>query len=140
MSGEEYGGGKELLMIWSVPPHVIAWACMAAGGTGSLVFFDDVTKAVGWILKCRAILSAHIQPNASTCIGKFPTIYLESNTRVSMEKHGFFYSDQSITWPTEHVYHLPKLKAICFTNNQELQTALIKPKHLQGRNLGSGDV
>lgn len=31
-----------MLMIWSVP-HLIAWVCMAASGTDSLVFIDDVT-------------------------------------------------------------------------------------------------
>ncbi len=38
MGREEYGEGKELLMM-----VVVAWACMAASGTGSLVFIDDVT-------------------------------------------------------------------------------------------------
>lgn len=35
---------KELHMIQSVPPHLIVWACIAASGTGSLAFIDDVTK------------------------------------------------------------------------------------------------
>ncbi len=71
MGREEYGEGKELLMILSIPPHqwsmvVVAWACMAASGTGSLVFIDDVTtdKSSRMNSECfRAILSAHIQPN-----------------------------------------------------------------------------
>ena len=46
-----YGGEKELPKIQSVPPHlwnmvvrgVLAWACMAAEGTGSLIFIEDTT-------------------------------------------------------------------------------------------------
>lgn len=46
---------------------VIAWACIATRGTGSLLFIDDVTA--DWSIKLnsevhRPIISAHIQPNA----------------------------------------------------------------------------
>ena len=44
----------------------MVWACIAANGTGSLVFIDDVTADKSSRMKVfRAILSAHIQPNAS---------------------------------------------------------------------------
>lgn len=59
MEREKYGERKELLMIWSIPPHLMMWVCMAAIGTGSLVFIDDVTAE--WILKC---------------IGQWPKAYL----------------------------------------------------------------
>ncbi len=69
MGREEYGEGKELLMILSIPPSsvkhgggsVMAWACMAASGTGSLVFIDDVTADKSSRMNSevfRAILSA----------------------------------------------------------------------------------
>jgi len=52
---------------------VTAWACMAAKETGSLVFIDDVTADKSRRMNSevfRAILSAHIQPNASELIGR----------------------------------------------------------------------
>ena len=44
----------------------MAWARMAASGTGSLVFIDDVTADKSSRMNSEvfwAILSAHIQPN-----------------------------------------------------------------------------
>ncbi len=73
---------------------VMAWACMAASGTGSLVFIDDVTADKSSRMNSevfRAILSAHIQPNASELIGRRftvqmdndrPKAYCKSNQRV----------------------------------------------------------
>ena len=46
----------------------MAWACMAANGTGSLVFIDDVTAGRSSKMNSevyRAILSAQLQPNAT---------------------------------------------------------------------------
>ena len=51
----------------------MVWACMAANGTGSLVFIDEVTADKSSRMNSevfRAILSAHIQPNASELIGQ----------------------------------------------------------------------
>ena len=56
---------------------VMVWACMAANGTGSLVFIDDVTADKSSRMNSevfRAILSAHIQPNASELTGPYKLI------------------------------------------------------------------
>ena len=45
----------------------MAWACIAANGTGSLVFIDDVTADKSSMMNFevfRVILSAQIEPNA----------------------------------------------------------------------------
>ena len=49
----------------------MAWACMAANGTGSLVFIDDVTADRNRRMNAevhRPILSAQIQSNAAKLI------------------------------------------------------------------------
>ena len=50
MGGEKFRAGQKQLMIQSTTScvkhgggSVMEWACMAAKGTGSLVFMDDVT-------------------------------------------------------------------------------------------------
>uniref|UniRef100_A0A8C5Q2J1 Transposase Tc1-like domain-containing protein n=1 Tax=Leptobrachium leishanense TaxID=445787 RepID=A0A8C5Q2J1_9ANUR len=61
-SSVKHGGGS-----------VMAWACMAANGTGSHVFIDDVTGDKSSRMNSevfRPILSAHIQPNAAELIGQ----------------------------------------------------------------------
>lgn len=56
--------------VWSVKHHesnAVAWACMAASGTRSLVFIGDVTADRISRINCevyRFILSTQIQPNA----------------------------------------------------------------------------
>jgi len=50
--------------------------CMAANGTGSLVFIDDVTADRSSRMSFevfRALLSAQIQPNAAKLIGRIMT-------------------------------------------------------------------
>ncbi len=89
MGREEYGEGKELLMILHTTSSVkhgggsvMAWACMAASGTGSLVFIDDVTADKSSRMNSevfRAILSAHIQPNASELIGRRFTVQMDND-------------------------------------------------------------
>ena len=45
------------------------WACMAANGTDSLMFTDDVTADGMNSEAYRAIVSAHIHPNAANLVG-----------------------------------------------------------------------
>ncbi len=115
MGREEYGEGKELLMILSIPPHqwsmvVVAWACMAASGTGSLVFIDDVTtdKAEGWILKCFGqyyllIFSQMLQNSldgASQCRWTMTQSILQKQPKSFEGKELDCYAmAKSITWP-----------------------------------------
>ena len=63
---------------------VMAWACMAANGTGSLVFIDDVTADKSSRMNSevfRAILSAHVQPNASELIGRRFTVQMDNDPK-----------------------------------------------------------
>ena len=91
MGREEDGEGKEQLMIQS--HHIIfqAWwrhsmalACMAANGTGSLVFVDDVTADNSSRIHSevyRAILSAQIQPNPSKLIGWYLMVQMGNDSK-----------------------------------------------------------
>ena len=70
-SSVKHGGGS-----------VIAWACMAANRTGSLVFICDVTADKSSRMNSevfRAILSALIQPNASVLIGWCFTVQMDND-------------------------------------------------------------
>lgn len=61
-SSVKHGGGS-----------VMAWACMAASGTGSLVFIDDVTHDGSSRMNSdvyKTILSGNLQKNASKLIGR----------------------------------------------------------------------
>ena len=52
---------------------VMAWACTAASGTGSLVFIDDVIADRSKTMNSevyRNVLYAQIKPNASKLIGR----------------------------------------------------------------------
>uniref|UniRef100_A0A8C5LNK9 Transposase n=1 Tax=Leptobrachium leishanense TaxID=445787 RepID=A0A8C5LNK9_9ANUR len=72
-SSVKHGGGS-----------VMAWACMAANGTGSLVFIDDVTADKSSRMNSevfRAILSAHIQPNAAELIGRRFTVQMDNDPK-----------------------------------------------------------
>ncbi len=116
MGREEYGEGKELLMILSIPPHqwsmvVVAWACMAASGTGSLVFIDDVTtdkkqKDEFWSVSGNIICSYSAKcfrthwTALHSADGQWPKAYCKSNQRVFEGKEVDCYAmAKSITWP-----------------------------------------
>lgn len=58
----EHGGG-----------NVMAWPCMAASGTGWLIFIDDVTDGGSSRMNSvvyRNILSSNLQRNASRLVGR----------------------------------------------------------------------
>ena len=63
---------------------VAAWTCMAANGTGSLVFFDDVTADRSSRMNSevyRVILSAQIQSNAARLIGRHFTVEIDNDPK-----------------------------------------------------------
>ncbi len=121
---------------------VMAWACMAASGTGSLVFIDDVTADKSSRMNSevfRAILSAHIQPNASELIGRRFTVQMDNDPKHTAKATKEFLKGKKWTvmqWPSqspdlnliEHAFHLlkTKLKGKCPKNKQELKTVAVE--------------
>ncbi len=130
-SSVKHGGGS-----------VMAWACMAASGTGSLVFIDDVTADKSSRMNSevfRAISSAHIQPNASELIGWRFTVQMDNDPKHTAKATKEFLKGKKWTvmqWPSqspdlnpiEHAFHLlkTKLKGKCPKNKQELQTVAVE--------------
>ena len=94
-SSVKHGGGS-----------VMAWACMAANGTGSLEFIDDVTADKSSRMNSEvfwAILSAHIQPNASELIRRRFTVQLDNDpkhTAKARQRSGMLCNGQvnHLTW------------------------------------------
>ena len=94
-SSVKHGGGS-----------VMVWACMAANGTGSLVFIDDVTANKSSRRNSevfRAILlSAHIQPNASELIGRRFTVQMDNDLKHTTKAKSFFKEKKwnVMQWPS----------------------------------------
>uniref|UniRef100_A0A8C5Q3N9 Transposase n=1 Tax=Leptobrachium leishanense TaxID=445787 RepID=A0A8C5Q3N9_9ANUR len=129
-SSVKHGGGS-----------VMAWACMAANGTGSLVFIDDVTADKSSRMNSevfQTILSAHIQPNAAELIGRRFTVQMDNDPKHTAKATKEFLKGQKwniMQWPNqspdlnpiEHAFHLKtKLKGKCPKNKQELKTVAVE--------------
>ncbi len=99
-SSVKHGGGS-----------VMAWACMAASGTGSLVFIDDVTADKSSRMNSEVFSGNIICSYSAKCFrthwtalhsadGQWPKAYCKSNQRVFEGKEVDCYAmAKSITWP-----------------------------------------
>ncbi len=150
MGREEYGEGKELLMILSIPPH--QWSMVVVVSWRGHVWLPVelvllyllmmwlLTKAAGWILKCFGqyyllIFSQMLQNSldgASQCRWTMTQSILQKQPKS-------FWREKKWTvmqWPSqspdlnpiEHAFHLlkTKLKGKCPKNKQELKTVAVE--------------
>uniref|UniRef100_A0A8C5M9G9 Transposase n=1 Tax=Leptobrachium leishanense TaxID=445787 RepID=A0A8C5M9G9_9ANUR len=120
---------------------VMAWAFMAANGTGSLVFIDVTADKSSRMNSevFQAILSTHIQPNAVELIGRRFTVQMDNDSKHIAKATKEFLKGQKwnvMQWPSqspdlnpsEHAFHLlkTKLKGKCPKNKQELKTVAVE--------------
>ncbi len=146
---EEYGEGKELLMILSIPPH--QWSMVVVVSWRGHVWLPVelvllyllmmwlLTKAAGWILKCFGqyyllIFSQCFRTHWTalhSADGQWPKAYCKSNQRVFEGKEVDCYAMASQSPdlnPIEHAFHLlkTKLKGKCPKDKQELKTVAVE--------------
>uniref|UniRef100_A0A8C4SI25 Transposase n=1 Tax=Erpetoichthys calabaricus TaxID=27687 RepID=A0A8C4SI25_ERPCA len=130
-SSVKHGGGS-----------VMAWACMAASGNGTLVFIDDVTQDRSSRMNYevfRDILLAQIQLNAVKLIGRHFMIQMDNDPKHIAKATQEFIKAKKwkiLEWPSqspdlnsiEHVFHLlkTKLQTERPTNKQQLKAAAVK--------------
>ncbi|KAG2467810.1 TCB1 transposase, partial [Polypterus senegalus] len=121
---------------------VMAWACMAASGTGTLVFIDDVTQDRSSRMNSevfRDILSAHIQLNSVKLIGRRFMIQMDNDPKHTAKATQDFIKAKKLNIlalpsqspdinPIEHAFHLLKTKLWTKrpTNKQQLKAATVK--------------
>lgn len=153
MRREEYGEGKELPMIQSIPPHqwsmvvVVLWRghvwLLMEPVPLYLLMIWQLKKAAGWILKCFGqyyllIFSQMLQNSLEGALKRDTKSFL----RQRGEKWNVMQcpSQSPDLNPIEHAFHLlkTKLKGKCPKNKQELKTAAVE--HHQGQNPAAGDV
>ncbi len=149
MGREEYGEGKELLMILSIPPH--QWSMVVVVSWRGHVWLPVelvllyllmmwlLTKAAGWILSVSGNIicsySAKCFRTHWTALhsadGQWPKAYCKSNQRVFEGKEVDCYAmAKSITWPESDWACISlaetKLKGKCPKNKQELKTVAVE--------------
>ena len=94
----KHGGGSAMV-----------WACMAANGTGSVVFIDDVTADKSSRMNSevfRAILSAQIQPNASKLIKRHFRVQMDNDLKHTAKATQYFLMQRSGMFCNGQVHHL----------------------------------
>ncbi len=150
MGREEYGEGKELLMILSIPPH--QWSMVVVVSWRGHVWLPVelvllyllmmwlLTKAAGWILKCFGqyyllIFSQMLQNSLDGA----STVQMDNDPKHTAKATKEFLKGKKWTvmqWPSqspdlnpiEHAFHLlkTKLKGKCPKNKQELKTVAVE--------------
>uniref|UniRef100_A0A8C4S635 Transposase Tc1-like domain-containing protein n=1 Tax=Erpetoichthys calabaricus TaxID=27687 RepID=A0A8C4S635_ERPCA len=88
---------------------VMAWVCMAASGTGTLVFIDDVTQDRSSRMNSevfRDILSAQIQLNAVKLIGRRFMIQMDNDPKHTAKATQDFIKAKSGNFLNGQVSHL----------------------------------
>lgn len=131
---EKYGEAKKKLMIQSIPRYMsnmvgasdIAWACMAASITGSLVFIDDATANRSSRMNCEVSRAVLWSDPDSTSWWQKP--YRRSNQSVSQDKEIGQCSMPKSVNPVEQAFQLPKTKLNSerSTNRQLLKMTAVK--------------
>ena len=104
-SSVKHGGGS-----------VMAWACMAANRTGSLVCIDVTADKSSRMISevFLAILSAHIQPNASELVGRRFTVEMDNDPKHTAKATKEFFKAKKwnvMQWPSQS----PDLNPMHFT-------------------------
>lgn len=138
MGGEKYGD-DDLQHTTSSVNHgrVVAWACMAAGGTGSLVFIDDDCwrKELDpqWGVQVHGLCSDSAKFWQTGRTAAFQHILLEQPKMFLGQRNGTFYSEaKSTAWSQLNRPGFfggllkTKLKAESLTNQQHLKAAAVK--------------
>ena len=121
---------------------VMAWTCVASGGTGSFVFIDDVTEDKSSRMNSavfRDMLSAQIEPNTAKLIGRHFTVQMDNDPKHTAKATQELLKENKwniLQWPSqsydlnpiEHEFHLlkAKLKAERPTNKEQQKTAAVR--------------